>query len=1061
MNTSIKLAHTSNIEHLTAVRSQLDNENLCGEQVPWPQPLSLIRLSLTLLYKSSYLGKPEYIEQAISYQKQALALTPEGHPHRSEVLNALGTSFQTRFERRGERNDISEAISYIFQAIEISPERPDPLLLSNLGCSYYCRFVEFAKLKDLENAISFKAQAMFYTARNSTLYPTLLNEIGSLLQARFTQLGDTQDINHAVIFQKQSIVTGPRVNSHSAPSLENLGRSLLVRFEYLDKKEDIDESINYFRRAVKLTPDGHVASKAARINKLAFALAQRFDHRGILADLDESIQHYNQVLLLVHDDHLEKTKCMANLGYSLRKRFERLGNVNDINQAISHQEQSVLLSMMHGTCSPVWCNNLGGSLMYRFEYLGNASDLDKSIRLFKWAVDKITFSVIFKSRFITNLAHSLRKRFELRKRLEDIDCSIEYFRKALSFDLDHNGQKAECLSNLGGAYITRFKHLGRRCDLEDCIKYLSAAATIFPEGHTSKLGMLLLLGESYGFRFDYSHDPSDLMLSVSAFHEAAYLPSGKPYLRFEAALCCAKPLSSFALPRALKLCKLSMDLLPQIVWLGTTIQYRYENIPSIGSAVTEAIARAIDSQHYELALEWLEQGRSIIWQQTLNLRTSFDDLSRVDARLANRLEEIARQLDHKSAPKSMNPDHQREWLNPEREAQAHRRLAEEWEQILDRVRQISGFQSFMRPRRASELVQSARTGVVVAINIDELRCDALILRPKSQGVMHVPLPDFSQEKVTTAYNQLTRSLVRKGIRERGFQAKHKQNGEEFGSILSLLWSDVVRPVLKSLGYLQVASTDHLPHITWCTTGHLSFLPLHAAGCYSEPHERVYNYAISSYTPTLSALLTSDRSPCAFRGILTVGQTNTPGFQSLPGAAQELSSIQEQAKNVRYTELAGQNATTTAVLDAIEQHSWVHFACHASQNASDPTASAFHLYDGPLSLATIMQKSFKHADLAFLSACQTAKGDSNLPGEAVHLAAGMLMAGFPSVIATMWSIRDEDAPLIAEEVYAQLLEGGKPDSRRAAKALHMAVERLREKVGEKAFTSWIPYVHLGV
>ncbi|CAE6487268.1 unnamed protein product [Rhizoctonia solani] len=51
------------------------------------------------------------------------------------------------------------------------------------------------------------------------------------------------------------------------------------------------------------------------------------------------------------------------------------------------------------------------------------------------------------------------------------------------------------------------------------------------------------------------------------------------------------------------------------------------------------------------------------------------------------------------------------------------------------------------------------------------------------------------------------------------------------------------------------------------------------------------------------------------------------------------------------------------------------------------------------------KSFKNKGLAFLSACQTATGDTNLPDEAVHLASGMLMAGYPSVIATMWSVMD--------------------------------------------------------
>ena len=252
----------------------------------------------------------------------------------------------------------------------------------------------------------------------------------------------------------------------------------------------------------------------------------------------------------------------------------------------------------------------------------------------------------------------------------------------------------------------------------------------------------------------------------------------------------------------------------------------------------------------------------------------------------------------------------------------------------------------------------------------------------------------------------------------------------------------------------------MPHITWCTTGPLSFLPIHAAGDY-RTQTMIYDYVVSSYTPTLSTLLPSSRVPSAFSGMLTVGQTTTPGMPSLPGTAVELDRIQEQFQELRVCRLEGLEATPTAVLAAVEDASWVHFACHANQNLGDPIRSAFHLHGGTLSLATITQKQLKHAELAFLSACQTATGDKSMADEAVHLAAGMLTAGFRTVIATMWSIGDEDAPLIAEKVYEHLLEGGVPDSRKAAVAVHKATACLRAKVGVKEIVKWAPYVHIGV
>jgi len=86
---------------------------------------------------------------------------------------------------------------------------------------------------------------------------------------------------------------------------------------------------------------------------------------------------------------------------------------------------------------------------------------------------------------------------------------------------------------------------------------------------------------------------------------------------------------------------------------------------------------------------------------------------------------------------------------------------------------------------------------------------------------------------------------------------------------------------------------------------------------------------------------------------------------------------------------------------MEEYSFVHFACHGEQNAGDPTQSALLLSHGAhLTLGDIIKLKLPHAQLAFLSACQTATGDTKLPEEYVHLAAGMLVAGYQSVIATM-------------------------------------------------------------
>ncbi|KAF8685079.1 TPR-like protein [Rhizoctonia solani] len=225
---------------------------------------------------------------------------------------------------------------------------------------------------------------------------------------------------------------------------------------------------------------------------------------------------------------------------------------------------------------------------------------------------------------------------------------------------------------------------------------------------------------------------------------------------------------------------------------------------------------------------------------------------------------------------------------------------------------------------------------------------------------------------------------------------------------------------------------------------------------------VFNYVVSSYTPTLTALLASTPSTLSSAPrVLAIGQANTPKHTPLPGTTTELELIKAHTQSKgEYSQLIDSQATTAAVLDAMDEHDWVHLACHAHQNVINATKSGFFLHDGTLDLAAINRRSFRNKGLAFLSACQTATGDHKLPDEAIHLASGMLMAGYPSVIATRWSVKDADAPFIADRVYAELMKEGKVGNGEAGRALHSAVAALREKVGEKEFGRWACYIHIG-
>ena len=196
-------------------------------------------------------------------------------------------------------------------------------------------------------------------------------------------------------------------------------------------------------------------------------------------------------------------------------------------------------------------------------------------------------------------------------------------------------------------------------------------------------------------------------------------------------------------------------------------------------------------------------------------------------------------------------------------------------------------------------------------------------------------------------------------------------------------------------------------------------------------------------------------------LLAVPQPSTDGQAHLAGVRGEIEIIRKLTFSSPFVCFQEADGTVEDVLSRMVETDWVHFACHGAQDHANPLDSGFLLARGRrLKLPDIARVSRPHGGLAFLSACHTATGDEQLSEEAIHIAAGMLLAGYKGAIATMWSILDNDAPRVTEDVYESLLGDGKvPDSKRAAEALHHAIERLRDS--GVSFLSWVPFIHVGL
>ncbi|KAG8710863.1 hypothetical protein FRC11_004036, partial [Ceratobasidium sp. 423] len=911
---------------------------------------------------------------------------------------------------------IREDIDITDKAASITDKEPG----APLGVSHGRRFKRLGELDDIEKAIKFHTFALASTPAGHQDLPLQLTSLGVSYSDRFCCLGELDDLNKAIEYKSHAVELTPNGHPDLAFRFTSLGESYRDRFQRLGELDDLEEAIEFQSRAFTLTPNSH-QDLPFYFFSLGLSYNSRFQHLGELGDLEKAIEFQSRALALTPDGHPDLPYRLVGLGASYRDRFQRLGKLDDLEKAIEFQSRGFTLTPDGHPDMPSYLFDLGTSYRDRFQRLGELGNLEKAIEFQSRALALTPDGhPKFPSR-IMGLGASRRDRFERLGELGDLEKAIEYGSRALSLTPDGRPDLPDWLHNLGLSHVCRFTLLGMKHDLEKGIECMSRALALTPDGHSTLPDKHFPLAELRLLQYHRTRDPSDLQDSLYSFRMASQSLCGSPRRKFKYACRWAERASEHSSLNCIEAHQTALDLIPQFIWLGATTNQRYQDLDMVGGLAVSAASAAILFSDYRLALEWLERARCVVLNQSLVLRSSLDQLHSYHPTLAVRLQTVANQLHHAGSESRASQPLASGSLTPEQIGQQHRRLAKEYSELVSQARTLPGFENFLQPMNADGLIHAARNGPVVVITCYKDRCDALLILPGASNVEHLPLPNFDEDKAHVIRAQVNMHLFHLGMGRRAPIMRRPlidpgaDGGYDWG-VLAVLWYDIVKPVLDFLGYTNNPSMDNLPHITWCPTGALSFLPLHAAGDYDKPQSRAFDYVISSYTPSLTALLSSTPSALTRDSrVLAIGQPNTPGQGSLPGTTRDLAFVKVHTQNkAEYSQLLDDQATVAAVLDAMETHDWVHLACHAHQNVEDPTKSGFFLHDDTLDLASINRRSFKNKGLAFLAACQTAKGDENLPDEAVHLASAMLVAGYTSVIATMWSVMDNDAPLVVDK-----------------------------------------------
>jgi CHAT domain-containing protein/tetratricopeptide (TPR) repeat protein len=949
----------------------------------------------SLVAKFEQGGGINYIDEAIDLDREALTHCSPGHPKRSVSLGWLGIHLGDRYGRLGAMEDIYEAIVLEREALSLRPHgHPDrSISLNNLANRLSTRYEQLGAMQDLDEAIVLVREALGLCLQGHPLRSTSLNNLAIRLSTRYNQLGAMQDLDEAIVLDREALGLRPQGHPDRSSSLNNLAIPLWTRYNQLGTMQDLDEAIVLDREALSLHPHGHPLRSTSLIC-LAVDLSARYDLLGAMQDLDEAIVLSREALGLCPQGHPLRSMSLNNLAVHLSTRYNQLGEMPDLDEAIVLSREALGLRPQGHPDRSSSLNNLANRLSTRYNQLGAMQDLYEAIVL---------------------------------------------NREALGLSPQGHPNRSASLNNLAVHLSTRYDQLGAMQDLDEAIVLDREALGLRPQGHSDRSGSLRNLASHLYDRFKRSKQLQDKEELFSLYAQLVHVPPVVSSIDLSAARAWIRAAEHFQHPTILLAHETGLRLLIQhLAALPSLPQHLVILKKLTSSLAVDAFSACLRHGAPACAVELLEQGRGVFWNQLTRLDSPLDDVvvsSLTGKTLADEFARLALLI--RNALKSPGED-QHELVC---------RLNLKLQTVVADIRDLPGSSHFLLPLPFHDLQCAASGGPVIIVNASQYGCDALIVFFNRDPV-HIPLQITQQDArhLSTELHTLTA------------RAKSADVTKELAFFLRKLWDQIVSPIVDCLQTTHPSQS----RIWWCPTAEFSVLPLHAAGPYRKGQRNLPHLYISSYAPTLTALIRARRddpsnSTIEQKYLVAIGQAKAAGESELLSVSAELDTIRRCVDGLAsFTRIDGEGSCAARVIEELGKNEWVHFACHGLPNPQQPFESAFALHDGHFTIQRLIGCDLKNPEFAYLSACHTTVGDKDSPDEVIHLASAMQFVGFRSVIGTMWAVDDSETNKITSTFYKYMVdEFGRLDYTRAAFALNKTMRSVDVPLDQR-----ILYIHLG-
>jgi tetratricopeptide (TPR) repeat protein len=999
------------------------------------------------------------LQEASMLSLEAYKLLPSGHPYEIWCLLLAEQISSARIEIAPHRGDYAVRVGVLDLILknhsrEGEEKRGSFLLMS--ADAYLDRYKYMKDLDDLRRAVENSKAALDLVDQDDdfSVFVHTAVEAGRL---HYEQSGELDDLLEVLRVMKPLIDIGRFSNDEDRADYMMSYCSLLIDgFERSGDVNLLDELVESCKAGVEGAPLGDVS---AWKGELGLAYLNRYEVRGAEQDLTLAIKTFAQAA--ESDNGL--TMIDHNLANAYLTRFDRYGQSDDLNAGLHHARAQMrgTLESAHETAVATG-NLLGAELTYATyqAMLGHQQDYSQILSLIsncEEQVGRLSVAPEDKATVYGQMGTAI----------------LQYYAHVAEVDPlrgAHVLERAEAMLRESLSIVKASWRLSTRLHILSLILFVKHEASIGPDCLDEATALARAASKESGdgtpasssacnhlamcVRAQFARDGLDSQAQevISLLRIGYDSTLSPPTDRLESARFLGEVSVELMgdYEAGLSAYSQALDLLPQVVVRSASRNDNERSLSRWSGIANDAAACALRLGRARDAIQLIEKGRGIIWNQLLELDLDLERLRQVDRMLAAEFDEI-RSVVLASSRKSKTglgaPD-----LSTD-DVALRVSITNDWNRVIDKVRAVPGFSNFLRSPDISDLLSNITQYPLVVVNASRWGCHAILARSARSALTYLPLERL-------VYGELMRRAeeyfdVLQTSRHDLLPMEDQVLEDRLLRSLDYLWNAIVEPVYENL-----STASRKRRIWWYPTGVLSSLPLHAAQPTDRSRVGALDLFVSSYVPSLGALGRLQR-PTDYRAapmrLLVVGMSQSEGEAPLVNVENELDQIAE-VRSGELTVLRNAEATRDAVLAGMRDHPWLHFSCHGMQNPNDPASACLRIHDGDLTIADVEQIRCK-AEVVLTLACQTAVVGLQSAEEMISIASAFSFLGSRQVVGTLWTVYDSIASELSVAMHRRLADVP-ATSPPVARILNDVICDVRERSPEDP-SLWIHFVHIGV